>query len=150
MTAQIPDMILIDGETHALFSEPLEAYFRDAPRPAFIPRNTANWRGYVGAWEIRQGRLYLTDLVAEVCRLPMRLDCPMEDRRKVGLGELFRQGQGAVLAEWFTGTLRVPIGGQLEYHHMGYASIYEFDLLLTIEKGIVRSTTTVDNRKARR
>jgi len=150
MTAQIPDSILIDGETHALFSEPLNAYYSDAPRPNFVPQNTANWRGYVGTWEIRDGRLYLIGVVAEICNLPLGWNCPQDQRRIVGLGDLFPQRGDSVLADWFSGTLRVPVGGQLQYRHMGYESVYEFDLLLTIEKGAVKSTTTVDNRKARR
>lgn len=150
MTAQIPDTILIDGQAHELFSEPLNAYYSDAPRPNFIPQSTANWRGYIGTWEVRDGRLYLIGVAAEICNLPLIWDCPKDQRRKVGLVDLFPQQGGAILADWFSGTLRVPIGGQLQYRHMGYESVYEFDLLLTIEKGAVKSTTTVDNRKTRK
>ena len=150
MTAQIPDTILIDGQAHALFSEPLDAYYSDAPRPNFIPQNTANWRGYVGTWEIREGRLYLIRIAAEICALPLRWNCPKDQRREVGLADLFPARGAAVPADWFSGTLRVPVGGQLQYRHMGYESVYEFDLMLTIEKGVVKSTTTLDNRITRR
>ena len=146
VTAQIADTIAIDGNDHALFSEPLEAYYRDLPRPAFIPESTANWRGYVARWEIRAGRLFLIGIRAEICDVPMfGWDCTGL-RRKVGLGDLFAPEDGVVFAGWFSGTLRVPVGAQIQYQHMGYESVFEFDLMLMIENGIVRSTTTIDNR----
>jgi hypothetical protein len=67
------------------------------------------------------------------------------------LKELFPDsGGGKVFAAWFSGTLRVPLGTQMEYVHMGYDSVYEFDLLIVVEKGMVKSTRTIDNRKAAR
>lgn len=61
MTAQMSDTITIDGAALQLFAEPLEAYFSGAPaqphgRPDFAPTNTANWRGYIAQWEIKDGR----------------------------------------------------------------------------------------------
>lgn len=147
MTAQISDTIAIDGVDHPLFSEPLEAYYAEASRPPFASTSTANWRGYVARWEIRDGRLHLTGISAELCDDAPRSGWNCERRRQVGLADLFRaETGGTVFARWFSGVLRVPMGAQIQYHHMGYDSVYEFDLLLIIEKGIVRSTTTVDNR----
>jgi len=51
-----------------------------------------------------------------------------------------------VFAGWYTGILRVPMGEMLKYAHMGYDSVFEFDLLIMVESGKVKSTTTKDNR----
>jgi hypothetical protein len=42
-----------------------------------------------------------------------------------------------VFAHWFSGRLRIPQGKRLEYVHMGYASTYERDVLLTLQNGVV-------------
>jgi hypothetical protein len=147
MTAQMPDLIVIDGVDHSLFSEPLETYYQPDRRPNFIPQNTANWRGYQASWEVRDGRLYLTRIVGQVCAVKEAWDCPLLKRSRVGVRDLFPDAkQGPVFAEWFSGTLRVPTGALLRYRHMGYDSLYEFDLLLIVEKGMVVSTSTRNNR----
>lgn len=151
MTAQIADSIAIDGVQHMLFSEPLEAYYAEhTPRPSFAPGSTANWRGYVASWEIRDNKLYLSDIKAELCDRGGPEGWRCDKRYPVGLKELFPRGNGMVFAEWYSGTLRVPLGKQMSYVHMGYQSTYEFDLLIVVEKGIVTSTTTIDNRQGRR
>jgi hypothetical protein len=151
MTAQIPDSISIDGAEHMLFAEPLEAYYSQLARPSFAPTSTANWRGYVASWEIRDNRMYLSGIKAELCDRGGPQGWRCDKRQPVGLKELFPGGKGEkVFAEWFSGTLRVPLGAQMEYVHMGYESVYEFDLLIVVEKGMVKSTRTIDNRKAPR
>ncbi len=57
-TAQFPDLLIYNGETLAIFSNPLESYFSEAnPRPSnlFKFSCTACWRGYVATWEIKDG-----------------------------------------------------------------------------------------------
>lgn len=145
MTAQIADVISIDGAEAMLFSEPLSAWFAFAPRPDFIWESTASWRGYTARWEIRQGKLFLTGLNARVCTVKNAPNDCRDHARQVGVSDLF-SGQGEVFANWFSGVLRVPLGAQIEYRHMGYDSIYEFDLLLEVANGVVIGTRTVDNR----
>ncbi len=50
-----------------------------------------------------------------------------------------------VFAEWFSGEIRVPMGEMLEYVHMDYYSVYEKDLFITMENGIVIGQTTKSN-----
>ena len=38
-------------------------------------------------------------------------------------------------ATWFTGSIDLPDGKQLEYVHMGFASTYERNILLRFENG---------------
>ena len=135
-TAQFPDIIFIDGQKHFLYSNPLEKYYGpDNPRPQFRSPNTANWRGYVAVWEIDRGMLYLKEIQA------------WTDKGEVGLDALFPGHQGRVPATWFSGTLRVPEGKVINYVHMGYLSVHERDLVITLEKGKVVKKEVIDNTK---
>ena len=63
MTAQIGENLSYEGHATTMCSEPLGTYFRLAGvSPSFAENCTALWRGYVGSWEIRDDRLYLTGL----------------------------------------------------------------------------------------
>lgn len=53
---------------------------------------------------------------------------------------------GPIFADWFSGVLRIPKGEVLRYAHMGFATIYEQELLVKIEQGVVVATELVDNR----
>ena len=86
--------------------------------------STACWRGYLGTWEIRDGRFYLVGLRG---RLQLREGEP-------------------IFAEWFSGVLRVPKGEMLQYVHMGYGSVHEQEVHIKIENGVVLTTRVIDNR----
>ena len=45
-----------------------------------------------------------------------------------------------VFAHWYSGTIRVPQGRQIEYVHMGFGSTYESDLFIDLERGVVVAT----------
>ena len=130
MTAQIGERLRYQGEDMTMATEPLEAYFTlGGERPSFGFVSTALWRGYVGRWEIVDDRLYLVGINAAAFR-----DEP------VPLERLFPGYGDRVFAHWYSGTLRVPQGRRLAYVHMGYASTYERDLMLQIERGVLRGT----------
>lgn len=139
MTAQIHERLILDGEETTMASCP--PLPRGHPRlvegapdqPAddeedTILRSTACWRRYQGVWEIREGRLYLVNL-----------------RGRFRLGE-----GGPIFAEWFSGTLRIPRGGILRYVHMGFETVYEQELLIEIDKGVVAARRVMDNRETKR
>lgn len=42
--------------------------------------------------------------------------------------------------------LRVPLGKQLQYVHMGFGTVYEKEVHIKIENGVVAGTRTIDNR----
>lgn len=86
--------------------------------------STACWRGYQGTWEIRDGRFYLVALCG---------------RYRLGPGE-------PLLADWFSGVLRVPKGNLLEYVHMGFSSIYDQEAHISIDNGRVVKTQLIDHR----
>ena len=50
-----------------------------------------------------------------------------------------------MFAHWYCGTLRIPQGNRLRYVHGGYLSVYERDLMLEVEKGVIRRTWVRDN-----
>ncbi len=135
MTAQIPEQIQINGETQSLFSNPLGDFFAERGiKPPFEASSTALWRGYVGHWEITDGQLYLTSINA----------C-LRDGTELSLQAVFPEATGRVFANWYSGTLRIPQGDRLKYVHGGYASTYEKDFLIDVERGIVTGTRIREN-----
>ena len=138
MTAQIAERLLYEGSEHAMCTNPLDDYFAMAgARPLFPSTSTALWRGYVGRWEIVNDRLYLVGLQGT-----------LEDGSDVTLASIFPDFPERAFAHWYTGTVRVPQGRQLEYVHMGYGSTYERDLLLKIDRGVVVATEIRTNGEA--
>jgi hypothetical protein len=134
MTAQTPETLHYEGEQLSMCTEPLGDFFKLAglkPQRGIV--STALWRGYVGEWEIIDDRLYLIGINGEL------------DGIDVNLETFFPGYPDRVFAHWFSGTIRAPQGRLLKYVHGGYGSIYERDLLMKIEKGVVRETTIREN-----
>ncbi len=146
MTAQVPDVLMLDGQLHKLFTNPLDR-MPDDRRRGFRSRNTANWRGYVALWEIDGGWLRLKDIDGEICELRPDPGAPRAKcgamhhgpcRFRAARMEDFSDEDGApLLADWFSGELMSPQGKMLSYRHMGYASSFERYLLIEVERGQV-------------
>ena len=128
MTAQVSERLIYGGNEISMFTNPLGPYLR-ASRVGFVSPHTANWRGYVGTWEVIEtagvGRLYLVGLRAHKTYEEI-----------VGISDVF-PGFDKVFAHWFTGEIRLPQGAQIKYRHMGYGSIYEYDLLMDFKEGVL-------------
>ena len=133
MTAQAHERLIFNGNETSMAAEPLNQYLQNRNDIKFISPSTACWRGYHGQWEIKDSKLYLIGLKAYI-----------EGYREVGLNYLFPE-QKQVFANWFNGEIRIPQGEMLEYVHMGYASLYDSDLFLVIENGILVNQYEVDN-----
>ncbi len=86
--------------------------------------STACWREYRATWEIRDGWLYLVAITGR-----WRIVGPLP-----------------LVADWFTGVLRVPRGRELLYVHMGFGSVFEEELHIMIEHGKVIGRRVHDNR----
>ena len=140
MTAQIAERLFYEVKEQAMCSEPLSSYLdlADIDSP-FESNCTALWRGYVGTWEILDDRLYLVGL-----------EGTLRDGGEASLETLFPGFPERVFAHWYSGTLRIPDGKQLEYVHMGYASTFERDILLQIERGLLVHTEIRHNGAAER
>lgn len=132
MTAQVPETLILDGEkTCMTFCPPLptqhpgivelEDNIENSDR---LIRSTGCWRGYIGTWEIKKGQFYLIGIT----------------------GRYKMIDQTPILADWFSGVIRVPKGELLHYVHMGFGSVYEQEIHLRIEKGEVIQSKVIDNR----
>jgi hypothetical protein len=138
MTAQTPERLLYNGENHSMCTEPLYDFFEIGEISVkFKEYSTDLWRGYIGQWEIVGERLYLT-----------KLQGTLINGDKASVETIFPGFPGSVFAHWYSGTIRIPQGQLLEYVHGGYASTYERDLLLELERGVVKNVCVHHNGQA--
>lgn len=138
MTAQIAERLRYQGEDVAMCTNPLSDFFAMGGfNPRFESNSTALWRGYVGRWEIVDSRLYLVELHGT-----------LEDGTEASVATIFPDFPDRVFAHWYSGTIRIPQGKQLEYVHMGYGSTFERDLFLDVERGVVKNTRVRHNETA--
>lgn len=135
MTAQATETLIYKGEKLRLCAEPLAGYFelKEIEAPFRAP-HTALWRGYVGTWEIVDDRLYLVDLMGWA-----------KSSGKVGLDFLFSGCSTRVFAHWASGLLRATQGKRIRYVHAGFGSVYEHDLLLHCDNGVLKSVSIRNN-----
>ena len=151
-TAQDSDILVHNGKTYALFSNPLEDFYGadESKRPKFWVEpnttSTANWRGYVATWSIVGDKLYLSNIDSWFCLPTIKTETGC---RQVTIGDLFGNDvvDGKVYASWVSDKLRVPDGKELKYVHSGYASIYERDLIFDVVVGKVVKQEIIDNTK---
>ena len=139
MTAQAAERLEFEGRDCSMTFEPplpkghprlREISFAIAaaqPKASQIIFSTACWRRYIGRWALREGRLYLLGFV------PGSL--------------LVLDGEEPLLADWFSGVIRLPHGEVLHYVHMGYASIYATEVHIKFEKGVEVARRVRDNRE---
>ncbi len=135
MTAQFFEDIVIEGKEMGMCTEPLEMYLREIKNPPeFIADCTACWRGYIGIWLIEDKQLFLTDITKYLV-----------ENENYHWRDMFDGRPGNIKADWYSGILRVPQGELLQYVHAGYASNYQKDLFITIDKGNVIKEEVVTN-----
>jgi hypothetical protein len=119
--------------------EPLETFLgENEPRERLHIRlkhgcSTALWRGYVGLWEYRNDKLYLIDIYA------------CGDKRQSIKKAIFKNSEGPILADWYTGPLFIQKGKIIKYNHSGYDRIYEKEIVANVDKGELKDIKTHDN-----
>lgn len=141
MTIQACEMLLYQGKCWKMYSTPLEAYFETImPRPDGLHCHTALERGYVGTWEIVDGKLYL-----------IGLDGYFFGRtNSLGQGEaltvegVFPGAGGRVFADWFSGFLRLPRGRVLAKTMIGFP-LHEEELRVCMEHGVDQGCEVIRN-----
>jgi hypothetical protein len=138
MTAQFREILNFHDDRFDLCSAPLEAFFETDGYPPNLGGSTALERGYVGEWEVVDGKLYLLSLEGEY----------RENGRGFSIYDVFPDAEGPVFAEWYSGTLRCPLGKMLAYVHMDFESIYERDLFIEVERGVIMSERVQTNQPA--
>lgn len=143
MAAQIPDILILNGNLMDLYSNPLEEYWIKLRKrkPQFYKLISCQ-RGYVATWEIRDKQLFLNEVRGNYLK---QLLFFIRKKSKVSLRDLFSKSKGnPVKAEWFSGKLRIPSGPMTMYEHKGYESRFEKELIITIEKGNVLKMVSLD------
>ncbi|MCD9032519.1 hypothetical protein LDO32_12360 [Luteimonas sp. Y-2-2-4F] len=135
-TEQIPDAIVVDGQTRPLYAEPFGvlldepahwATFRRLFAPA-LGACTGNMRGYKAWWTIEDDELRLDRLVAGACS---------KDPPEVPLDAFFPGQRAPVAARWYSGGLIVPLGERGSDDHAGYSARYPRYLLIDVDVGRV-------------
>ncbi len=126
MTEQVHETLILDGDrTSMAFCPPLPMN-----NPRLIESkesqgiNSACWRGYVGFWEIKNGKFFLSAI---------------EGKYQLSDGP-------PILADWFTGEIKIPKGEVLDYLYGGLSTVYEQELHISIKYGLVVGMSTIDNR----
>jgi len=134
------DKILVNGEQHYFLSEsigPLDDKFSKEAILAIRDRVfgmptalcTANRRGYVATWEIKDSRLLLREVDLNACGGPPVL---------VPLRTLFPDKSLPIHADWYTGSLDLT-KGEARYTGPGREMRTQGYLRMAIEKGQVMS-----------
>jgi len=97
-TNQIHDAIQFEGQRLFMPECPLTSVLWKHEVPKFDFRGTSNWKGYVAAWEIKDGNLQLVAFDALRDGKPVSIDSYLPDRKL------------PIRASWYTGRVRIPIG----------------------------------------
>lgn len=147
MTVQIGEKLIYNETEFFMASYPLNPYLKMRPDIQFKGRLTLNHRGYRGSWKIEDNKLHLIDLSGTILETihNENNNYLTTNFKNVSLNYLF-PGNETVFAEWFTGVIRIPQGEVLKYVHHGYGTIYEKDLFLRLEDGILIDKHEKDNR----
>jgi len=136
MTVQIREVLFYKGCIYQIATEPLSQLLdiMGDERPVLMAPHTACWRGYTGTWQIKDNKLFLIDFKGYD-----------KNHKKVGIDYIFPD-QKKIFAGWYTGEIIIQTGRMLHYEHAGYMSVYEKDLFLKFEKGILVGSREVNNR----
>ncbi len=149
-TSQAPDILFWEEKEHALYSNPLESYFRIAGKPRynfnhkkiegeegfFVVSKSSNWRGYIATWMIENDYLYLLKIV----------DLSLN---QIDFKKLFETDseEDKIKAIWFSGQLVIKFGKRLQSVHMGYGLITENEIIIDVDSGKVKNVMHIDNTK---
>lgn len=137
MTTQVSETLIYEAQVLPMRTLPLDQFLAmGGTLPAFDSSSTLQHRGYTGTWEIVEGRLYLTGVSGYLA-----------NGRSAHLHDVFPGFLERVFAHWYSGTLIVPRGVQLNHHYDRYRPICEWDLLFDIERGHLTGTRVRDNRE---
>lgn len=132
-TAQFGDILIFNGDTVTIFSNPLEDYFAEKKQRSINGKElkgmcSALWRGYVATWEIENDSLFLIRIQTNYCS-----DNPQD------LDLISEFNNNKVFANWYTGEINSQLGSMLSYMHSGYGSVYEREQIFEIDKGTIIS-----------
>jgi hypothetical protein len=159
-TSQAGDILIWNGDTLALHSNPLETLpniediheviFNEALRidkqihpekytTGNIELNsTGNWRGYIAEWKIINNQIFLSKIFSRGHVIDLKLIFP--HLLDVNL----------ILGDWITSDLVVPKGKCIVWINLDYKSIFESEQILSFKDGFLTKTTNFSNYYKRR
>jgi len=97
---------------------------------------SASWRGYKAHWQLIEGYLYLRSILKNPCS---------DSYEHIDANVLFDKQKYPIKAEWFTGTISLPVGevdykyGETEDELLGYeldVFVFHFKKGKLVSKGM--------------
>lgn len=143
MAAQLPDLITLKSQELDLYTNPLEMFWQvtGKRKPNFkITENCL--RGYVAYWIIESNQLILNNI-----RGSRNVNTFFFGKKlvEITIKDIFpRSGKKGVLANWYSGKLRIPAGPMTQYEHYNYNSRFEKEIIITVNKGEIIKIVTLD------
>ena len=135
MAAQIGDKILYNGQIHSLASEPLSPYlYSNKIEKLFSEISSACYRGYCATWKIENKNIYLLNIESPNSKKDETADGV--DEPNSAMNKLF-PGQTEVFGDWVNGKIKIQSGKVLQFVNKGYESVYEKDIFLRFENGVL-------------
>ena len=140
-TRQARDIIIIDKVEHLLnkvLLYQLDSVTYDAlgKRLEFDKSShSANWRGHVSTFEVRDNKLYLNSIATF-----------KEHTDFYGLLDQYKDRRGRVFASWVSGTFICGTGSIIMFSPDGLDDFYERETELVVEDGVIVSSRTYTNR----
>lgn len=137
-TDQQPDVIYLEGKKHTLdigwgHPSPLEVYYQQNNLAyPFVMLSTANYRGHVATWVLKDGRMYLKEVEVHKKVFPPR---SFEITSKIT--ELSKDGM--VFADWFSGMLICR--ERSEKNHWKIKNT----LYIYVKNGLVQQSEVINN-----
>lgn len=140
-TRQAQDIIMIDKVEHRLNKVLL--YQLDSVTYDVLGKrlefdkssHSANWRGHVSTFEVRDNKLYLNSIATF-----------KEHTDFYGLLDQYKDRRGRVFASWVSGTFICGTGGVILFSPDGVDDFYERETELVVEDGVIVSSRTYTNR----
>jgi len=143
MAAQIGDKIIYKGQNLSLASEPLSPYlYTKKIDKLFTEISSAYYRGYCATWKIANKNIYLLNIES-----PCSFESESVDKTEESMSAMNKlfPGQTEVFAYWVNGKLKIQSGEVLEHVNKGYDSVYEKDIFLKFENGVLMEEKIVIN-----
>lgn len=133
------DRIFIDEQYRYLLSNPLgvaEDLFKrvDALFPEERTWITSDPDNTIVYWSVNDGQLCLDSIIAYINDSIWGVQVSPDTMRSIFKN--YYQGE-RIVATWLTQDLRIPLGKEIYYEHVGFERYYDEELVLSIEKGKV-------------
>lgn len=156
-TGLAADAIYINGEKWDLYAWPinklysgrLHDFLKEREGTAVTKCTMANPFGYNCTWEIKDGKMYLKEVVVEmydtVARKEFQVVYPADSLKGVFRESCTRKG---ICADWVSGDLIAGKGKLVAYAHMGFNRTAEYEEHFKVENGKVTASTLRRYRRA--